>query len=170
MRNLARLVAFLLITSPVAGHARDIVRDAEYKLLEAQNGERWARDDKAIDAKLADLREKNGGKSPNIIYILVDDMGFGEIGMPDMAVTRGYKTPNLDSLARDGLSLQRMYTEPSCTPTRVAFMTGRHPVRTGVVEAKATLAGDGLPAEEVTLAELLQEAGYSNDGDSDDDG
>jgi len=53
-----------------------------------------------------------------------------------------------------------MYSEPSCTPTRVAMMTGRYPVRTGLTEAKATIAGDGLAAEEVTLAEVLQEAGY----------
>jgi len=54
----------------------------------------------------------------------------------------------------------RMYTEPSCTPTRVAMMTGRKPVRTGLVDAKATLAGEGLAAEEVTLAEVLRDAGY----------
>jgi len=160
LRLTTLLLALLLVGVPGAGHAKDIVHDAEYGLLEAQNGERWARDDDAIDAKLAELRKKNGGKPPNIIYILLDDMGFGELGMPDMSVTRGYKTPNLDALARQGLSLQRMYTEPSCTPTRVAMMTGRHPVRTGVVEAKTTLSGDGLPDEEVTLAELLRDAGY----------
>ena len=155
-------LAFLLGTGAVAAKADGkIIHDAEYYVLEAQNGEKWAADDKKIDKKLAEIREKNGGKPPNIIYILLDDMGFGEIGMPDFAVTRGYKTPNLDALAREGLSLQRMYTEPSCTPTRVAFMTGRLPVRTGVVEAKTTVAGDGLPAEEVTLAELLRDAGYA---------
>jgi arylsulfatase len=59
------------------------------------------------------------------------------------------------------MSLERVYTEPTCTPTRVAFMTGRHPVRTGTTEAKVTLAGDGLAAREVTLAEVLREAGYN---------
>jgi arylsulfatase len=106
-------------------------------------------------------QKTNGGKPPNIIYILLDDMGFGEIGMPGMSVTRGYKTPHMTELARQGMSLQRMYTEPSCTPTRVAFLTGRLPIRTGVVEAKATLAGDGLPDEEVTIAEILRDAGYA---------
>jgi arylsulfatase A-like enzyme len=153
------IILAAVVAAPAYG--ADIIRDAEYYILEAQNGKKWRADDKLIDVKLAELRKKNGGKPPNIIYILLDDLGFGEIGMPDMSVTRGYKTPNLDALAKEGLSLQRMYTEPSCTPTRVAMMTGRLPVRTGVVEAKTTLAGDGLPAQEVTLAELLKEAGYA---------
>ena len=138
----------------------EIIHDAEYKILEAQNGQQWAADDKAIDAKLAELRKTNAGKPPNIIYILLDDVGFGEIGMDEISVIRGYKTPNMTALAKQGLSLQRMYTEPSCTPTRVAMMTGRYPTRTGLTEAKATLAGDGLSAEEVTIAEILRDAGY----------
>ncbi len=138
-----------------------IIHDAEYYILEAQQGKKWAADDKVISAKLAAIRKKNGGKPPNIIYILLDDVGFGEIGMPELSVIRGYKTPRMDALAKQGLSFQRMYSEPSCTPTRVAMMTGRYAVRTGLSEAKATLAGDGLPADEITLAELLRDAGYS---------
>ena len=141
--------------------AKDIVHDAEYYIIEAQNAERWQADDERIDARLAQLRESNNGKPPNILYILLDDVGFGEIGMPDMAVTRGYDTPNINAFAKQGLSLQRMYTEPSCTPTRVAMMTGRHPVRTGLIDAKATLAGEGLASGEVTIAEVLKEAGYN---------
>ncbi len=57
--------------------------------------------------------------------------------------------------------LMRMYTEPNCTPTRVAMMTGRHPVRTGFDEAKAVPEGEGLASIEVTLAEVLSEAGYA---------
>jgi arylsulfatase len=87
-------------------------------------------------------------------------VGFGEIGMDELSVIRGYKTPNMAALAKEGLSLQRMYSEPSCTPTRVAMMTGRHPVRTGLNEAKATIAGEGLSGEEVTIAEVLRDAGY----------
>jgi len=151
---------FILAGLPAVAQDDGIIRDGEYRLLEIQNGEAWAADDQNIDAKLAEIREKNGGKPPNIVYILLDDVGFGEIGMDDLSVLRGYKTPNMTALADDGLSLMRMYTEPSCTPTRVSMMTGRYPVRTGLTEAKATLAGDGLAAEEVTLAEVLQEAGY----------
>jgi len=137
-----------------------IIHDAEYSIIEAQNGKAWAADDKAIDKKLAELRKKNGGKPPNIVYILLDDVGFGEIGMDNLSVIRGYKTPNMTALAQEGLSLQRMYTEPSCTPTRVAMMTGRYPTRTGLTEAKATISGEGLSGDEVTLAEVLKKAGY----------
>jgi arylsulfatase len=149
----------LLLLAPFTS-ADEIIHDAEYAIIEAQNGEAWAADDKALDKKLAEIRKKNGGKPPNIVYILLDDVGFGEIGMDELSVIRGYKTPNMAALAKEGLSLQRMYSEPSCTPTRVAMMTGRHPVRTGLNEAKATIAGEGLSGEEVTIAEVLRDAGY----------
>jgi arylsulfatase len=141
--------------------AQDIVHDAEYYIIEAQNGERWGADEKVIDQKLAEFRRRNGSRPPNIIYILLDDLGFGEIGMPGLDVIRGYSTPNINRLAAQGMSLQRMYTEPSCTPTRVAMMTGRLPIRTGLNEAKVTLTGEGLAAAEVTLAEVLVGAGYN---------
>jgi len=149
----------LLLFGPFAS-AQEIIHDAEYAIIEAQNGEAWAADDKAIDEKLAEIRANNRGKPPNIVYILLDDLGFGEIGMDNLSVIRGYKTPNISALASQGMSLNRMYTEPSCTPTRVAMMTGRYPTRTGLTEAKATLAGDGLAAEEITIAEVLRDAGY----------
>ncbi|VFQ46445.1 sulfatase-like hydrolase/transferase [Desulfoluna butyratoxydans] len=155
------LVSCLSASMVSAGaKGKKIIHDAEYAILEAQNGKQWAEDDKAIDKKLAELRKKNGGKPPNFIYILLDDVGFGEIGMDELSVIRGYKTPHMSKLSKEGMSLQRMYTEPSCTPTRVAMMTGRYPTRTGTTEAKATLAGDGLNAEEITIAEVLKDAGY----------
>jgi arylsulfatase A-like enzyme len=157
---LTKTLAALLLLAPLA-NAEDIIHDAEYNILAAQNGEAWAADDKAIEAKLAEIREKNGGKPPNIIYMLLDDVGFGEVGMDEISVIRGYKTPNITAFAKQGLSMQRMYTEPSCTPTRVAMMTGRYPIRTGLTEAKTTLSGEGLSGEEVLLAEVLKEAGYN---------
>ncbi|NOR55273.1 MAG: sulfatase-like hydrolase/transferase [Sulfurovum sp.] len=156
-----RIILGILISTLGLLAQAPIVHDAEYRILEAQNGQKWKKDDKKIDQKLEAYRKKNGGKAPNIIYILLDDVGFGEIGMDDLSVIRGYKTPNMSSLAKEGMSLNRMYTEPSCTPTRVAMMTGRYPTRTGVTEAKATIAGDGLPAEEVTIAEVLRDSGYN---------
>jgi arylsulfatase len=117
-------VILLLPVINVANAQDPIIHDAEYAILEAQNGEAWAADDEAIDKRLAEIRMKNGGKPPNIVYILLDDVGFGEIGMDEISVIRGYKTPQLSAFAKEGLSLQRAYTEPSCTPTRVAMMTG----------------------------------------------
>ncbi len=157
---LTALVCILPALMASTAGAQDIQHDAEYYVLAAQNGQKWAQDDQAVSQKLAELRNQNGGKRPNIVYILLDDIGYGEIGTPGLTPSRGYSTPNIDKLARQGLTFHRMYTEPSCTPTRVAMMTGRYPVRTGTTEAKATIAGDGLSKDEVTIAEILRDAGY----------
>ncbi|SHJ54522.1 arylsulfatase [Shimia gijangensis] len=152
----------VLATAPFAvAQEKPIIRDAEYRILERQHGDRWTAEDTEIDAKLAELRENNGGKPPNILYILLDDIGFGEFGMPDLDVIRGYSTPEISKFAEQGMSMMRMYSEPSCTPTRVAMITGRHPVRTGFDEAKAVPEGEGLAAGEVTIAEILSDVGYA---------
>ena len=150
---------FLLVGA--AATAKDIVHDAEYYVLEAQNGERWKAEDKIIDAEIAAFRKKNGGKPPNIFYILIDDIGFGDLGSATLNSIRGYKTPAINEFAREGMRLSRMYTEPSCTPTRVAFMTGRHPFRNGMGNTAVDISGFGLAGKEVTLAEVLSEAGYN---------
>ena len=155
------ILAACAIASSALAQDAPIIHDAEYQILERQHGDRWSTEDVDIDTRLAEIRERNGGKPPNFLYILLDDVGFGEIGTPDLDVIRGYSTPNIASFAEEGMSMMRMYTEPSCTPTRVAMMTGRHPVRTGFDEAKAVPEGEGLGAEEVTLAEVLSEAGYA---------
>lgn len=159
---LAGVAAMSLLATASVLEAKDskIIHDAEYYLLEAQNKEKWAADDKLVEAELAQIRGANANKRPNIVYILLDDIGYGEIGTPGLTPSRGYATPNIDAFAKQGMTFYRMYSEPSCTPTRVSMMTGRLPVRTGLTEAKATLAGEGLSGEEITIAEILQEAGY----------
>jgi arylsulfatase A-like enzyme len=141
--------------------ASQIAHDAEYYIAEAQNGEKWAAEDMALDAKLAAFREKNGGKAPNILYILIDDIGFGDLGNASLNSIRGYKTPAINEIAREGMRLSRMYTEPSCTPTRVAFMTGRQPYRLGMGNTAVDISGFGLADKEVTIAEILSESGYN---------
>ena len=141
--------------------ADSIIHDCEYNFLEAKHGEKWAKQDKVIDAKLAEIRKKNGGKRPNILYILIDDVSFGQMGNRAMNYVTGIKTPRINKFAEEGLSMMRMYTEPSCTPTRAAMLTGRHPVRSGLKEVKVALVGEGLPKEEVTIAEVLSKAGYN---------
>ena len=86
-------VSLLAMTAYAEG--AEIIHDVEHNILKAQHGERWAKEDAEIDAKLADIRKKNGGKPPNFVYILLDDLGFGEIGMPDLDVIRGYSTPRI---------------------------------------------------------------------------
>ena len=134
--------------------------DAPYYEFKKKHGARWAEEDKAIDAKLAAF-EKKFGKKPNIVYILVDDIGHGELGMQGGGAARGAPTPNLDQMAREGLLLNAFYSEPSCTPTRTALMTGRHPVRTGLTDVIFPGNPAGLHPEEVTLGEVLSEAGYA---------
>lgn len=144
----------------LAQAADQIVLDAEYYVLESQNGERWAAEDVELDKKLAALREKYG-QPPNIVYILWDDTAFGAVGFPALQKNFGYTTPNLNQMAREGINFTRMYTEPSCTPTRAAFLTGRHPVRHGMGVVGMPHEFSGLRAEEVTIAEVLSEAGYA---------
>jgi len=154
------LIASCLISVQVMA-ANTLVHDAEYYILQKQNGERWAVDDKDLDERLAEFRNKNGGKSPNIFYILIDDIGFGDLGSETLNAIRGYKTPNINEFAREGMRLARMYTEPSCTPTRVAFMTGRHPFRNGMGNTAVDISGFGLAEDEVTVAEVLSAKGYN---------
>jgi arylsulfatase len=138
-----------------------VVHDAEYYILEAQNGERWATEDKIIDQQLADFRAENDGKPPNIFYILIDDIGFGDLGSETLNAIRGYRTPAINEFAREGMRFARTYTEPSCTPTRVAFMTGRQPYRNGMGNTAVDISGFGLADKEVTIAEILSEVGYN---------
>ncbi|MCK4563010.1 MAG: sulfatase-like hydrolase/transferase, partial [Flavobacteriaceae bacterium] len=108
-----------------------IVHDAEYYILKAQHGDEWEKQDKEIQKKLKALEKKHGTK-PNIIHIMWDDTAVGEIGVPQIQADRGFKTPNMNKFAAEGQYYSRMYTEPSCTPSRAAFQTGRHAVRSGM--------------------------------------
>lgn len=161
MNRLLTTMTLALLIAPAHAQDAPIFHDAEYYILQAQNGEKWAEEDTALDAALAEIRERNSGKPPNIFYILIDDIGFGDLGSATLNAIRGYKTPAINELASEGMRLARMYTEPSCTPTRVAFMTGRQPHRNGMGNTQVELAGYGLADEEVTLAEVLSDAGYN---------
>ena len=160
-RYLSALLVLVGMTCTQPTSAQDIAHNAEFYILEAQHREAWAAEDMAVEVQLAAFREKNGGKPPNIFYILIDDIGFGDLGSETLNSIRGYKTPSINQFAREGMRLSRMYTEPSCTPTRVAFMTGRHPYRNGMGNTSVDISGFGLAYEEVTLAEVLSKAGYN---------
>ena len=154
-----------LVTVPVilgftvTASAEDIVHDAEYYILDAQNGEKWAVEDKMLDQKLAELRKKHG-TPPNIIHIMWDDTAYGDIGIPAIQKVRGLETPNLNKMADEGILFTRMYTEVGCTPSRAASATGRLAVRSGMYNIGMLLESHGMRAEEVTIAEVLSKAGY----------
>ncbi|MFC3613788.1 sulfatase-like hydrolase/transferase [Lutimaribacter marinistellae] len=161
MRLLALPLISLTIGAAASAQTDPIVHDAEYYILEAQRADQWAADDAAVDTALETFRRVNGGRPPNIVSVLIDDMGFGDMGIPELNAIRGYSTPNINAFSDEAMRMVRMYTEPSCTPTRVAQMTGRLPVRMGMGDTAVDIAGFGLPDEEVTLAEVLKEAGYA---------
>ncbi len=149
---------------PIDGDARPdqpkIIHDAEYYILAALHGEKWAVEDKILDRKLAELRRKFGAP-PNIIHVLWDDTPVGEVGIPFIQKQRGWETPNINRLAAEGINFTRMYTEPSCTQSRAAFLTGRLPVRTGMAKVGFPYEYGGLPPSEGTLAGVLSKAGYA---------
>ena len=93
-------VALLLVNPLATAHAaKEIVHDGEYNFLKAQHGEKWAIEDKEIDAQLAEIREKNGGKRPNILYVLIDDVSFGQMGNRTLNYVMGIRTPRINKLA-----------------------------------------------------------------------
>ncbi len=93
------IATFGIMSWSTAAWAQAIQHDTEHYVLLHQYAEQWAAEDKEMEQKLAEIREKNGGKPPNIVYILIDDMGFGEFGIPELSKIRGSRTPNIDDLA-----------------------------------------------------------------------
>lgn len=94
---------------------------------------------------------------PNIVLIVADDLGWGDVGWHQSEIP----TPNLDRLAKSGVILENFYVQPVCSPTRAALMTGRYPMRHGLqVGVVRPWAQHGLPLEEQTIAQGLQSAGY----------
>lgn len=102
-------------------------------------------------------------RPPNVVIIFCDDLGYGDLacfGSPNI------RTPHLDRMAAEGQKWTSFYVaSPVCTPSRAALMTGRYPIRNGMMSAKRVVlfpnSGGGLPADEVTLAELLKQKGYA---------
>jgi arylsulfatase A-like enzyme len=96
---------------------------------------------------------------PNVVVMMVDNLGWGELGVYGGGELRGAPTPRLDTLAEEGMLLQNFNVEPQCTPTRSAFMTGRRPIRSGTTKVVWGMLY-GLTNWEVTIAELFSGVGY----------
>ncbi|PWK19993.1 arylsulfatase [Xanthomarina spongicola] len=98
---------------------------------------------------------------PNIIMIVSDDTGWGDLGVYGGGVGRGMPTPNLDKVAKEGMQFWSFYGQPSCTPGRAAMQTGRIPNRSGMTTVAFQGQGGGLPAAEWTIASVLKKADYN---------
>ena len=98
---------------------------------------------------------------PNIILILADNLGWGELGCYGGGALRGAPTPRIDALAAEGLRLTNFNVESDCVPTRSALMTGRYPIRTGALQSVPAGLPQGIIPWEVTLAQLLSAQGYA---------
>ena len=99
------------------------------------------------------------GKKPNILVIWGDDIGYWNVSAYNRGVM-GYRTPNIDRIAREGAIFTDCYGQQSCTAGRAAFITGQSPFRTGLLKVGLPGAREGLSAKDPTLADLLTPLGY----------
>ena len=98
---------------------------------------------------------------PNIVLMLTDNLGYGELGVYGGGILRGAATPRIDKLASEGMRLLNFNVEAQCTPSRSALMTGRYPIRSGTHSVPRGGVPEGLTLWEVTLAQLLSAQGYA---------
>ena len=109
--------------------------------------------------RIEEFRARCGGRRPNVLFVLMDDVGWGDFGCYGGGVAVGAPTPRIDRLAAGGLRLTSCYSEPSCT-SRASLLTGRLPMRHGLQRPPMYGEKGGLDGE-ITLASLLAEAGYA---------
>jgi hypothetical protein len=100
-------------------------------------------------------------KKPNIVLVLADNLGWGELGCYGGGALRGAPTPRIDEIAQSGMKFLNFNVESDCVPTRSALMTGRHPIRTGAVQSVPAGLPQGIHPWERTLPQILKEAGYA---------
>lgn len=99
-------------------------------------------------------------RQPNIVLVLADNLGWGELGCYGGGALRGAPTPRIDSLADEGLKCLNFNVESDCVPTRSALMTGRHPIRTGALQSVPAGLPQGIHPWEITLPQVLKQSGY----------
>jgi arylsulfatase A-like enzyme len=107
------------------------------------------------------LEQVQATQKPNFLFMLVDNLGYGELGVYGGGATRGAPTPRIDALASEGLRLTNMNMEAQCTPSRSSILTGRFAIRSGTHSVPFGGVADGLTQWEVTMAESLSAAGYA---------
>lgn len=164
MNKLLQYVITIMVIPILSNHARAQVTPlskAKYVNDHQQSFIPRPEQDKMAMEKLAAL-EKKTGRKPNIVWFVIDDMGYGDPGCYGGGASIGAATPNIDRLAKEGLKLTSVYSQPTCTPTRSAILTGRLPARTGLT--RPILAGDVLTKnpweDEISIAKILSSNNY----------
>ena len=112
-----------------------------------------------MEPMLDEERAMPNGK-PNILFIMADDIGWFNVSAYNLGIM-GYRTPNIDKIAREGALFTDFYGQQSCTAGRAAFITGQAPIRTGLTKVGAPGATLGLSAEDPTVAQFLKHLGYT---------
>jgi arylsulfatase len=99
-------------------------------------------------------------RKPNVVFILADNVGYGDMGPYGGGELRGFPTPRIDQLAREGLRLTQFLVEPACTPSRAALMTGQYSIRNGL-SLIILPGGSGINKRTFTMGDLFKGAGYA---------
>ena len=116
----------------------------------------------AVALSPSPVAAQGDGENPNIVLVLMDNFGWGEIGVYGGGVMRGAPTPNIDSIAAEGLQLTNYNVEAECTPSRASLMTGRYGIRTRQrPDGPPRGVWYGITKWEMTLAEMLSDKGYA---------
>src|SRR6516225_5578464 len=113
----------------------------------------------ALVATAPSPAQAQAGK-PNILIIIGDDIGWYNVSAYNLGVM-GYRTPNIDRIAKEGMLFTDWYAQQSCTAGRAALITGQSPIRTGLTKVGLPGSTLGLSPEDPTIAELLKPLGYA---------
>ena len=100
-------------------------------------------------------------KKPNVVFILADNVGYGDLGPYGGGELRGCPTPRCDQLAREGMRFTQYLVESACTPSRAALLTGQYSIRTGLSLLSPPGSPFQLPANAYTMGQLFKDAGYA---------
>lgn len=98
---------------------------------------------------------------PNVVLMLADNLGFGDLSVYNGGTRGGMKTPNIDSLASEGMRFTQFLVEPGCTPSRAGLMTGQYSIRSGMSLIIVAGGKGGLQPDDVTLGTVMKSAGYN---------
>jgi arylsulfatase len=100
-------------------------------------------------------------EKPNVVLMLADNLGFGDLSVYNGGTRGGIRTPNIDKLASEGMRFTQFLVEPGCTPSRAGLMTGQYSIRSGMSLIIAPGAGGGLRSDDITLGKIFKSVGYN---------